>query len=47
MLPQRCCRKTTPSMEAHVTDHVWEIEEVVALLERREAGLPLVADPKS
>ena len=34
--------RVTPAMEAGVTDHVWEIEDVVALLERREAGLPLV-----
>ena len=34
--------RVTPVMEAGVTDHVWEIEDVVALLERREAGLPLV-----
>ena len=31
--------RVTSAMEAGVTDHVSEIEEVVALLERREAGL--------
>lgn len=34
--------RVTPAMEAGVTNHVWEIKEVVALLERREAGLSLV-----
>ena len=34
--------RVTPAMEAGVTDHLWEIEDVVALLERREAGLALV-----
>lgn len=30
--------RVTPAMEAGVTDHVWEIEEIVALLEEREAA---------
>lgn len=28
--------RCTPAMEAGLTDHVWELEELVALLERRE-----------
>ena len=38
--------RVTPAMEAGVTDHLWEVEDVVRLLERREAGLPLAADVK-
>jgi IS1 family transposase len=29
---------TTPAMAAHVADHVWKLEEVVALLEEKERG---------
>jgi len=29
--------KQTPAMAAGIADHVWSIEEVVGLLERREA----------
>ena len=29
--------RVTPAMEARVTDHVWEPEEVIALLEKRDA----------
>lgn len=28
--------RVTPAMEAGITDHVWEIEEIVALLETKE-----------
>jgi hypothetical protein len=28
--------RVTPAMEAGVSDHVWSIEEIVGLLERRE-----------
>ena len=28
----------TPAMAAGVADHVWEVEEIVALLDRREAN---------
>jgi len=27
--------RVTPAMEAGVTDHVWDIEEIVALLENK------------
>ncbi len=33
--------RVTPAMEAGVTDRLWDIEDIVRLLERREAGLPL------
>ncbi len=33
--------RITPAMEAGVTDRLWDIEDIVRLLERREAGLPL------
>ena len=33
--------RVTPVMEAGVTDRLWEIEDIVRLLEPREAGLPL------
>ncbi len=29
--------RVTPAMEARLTDHVWEIEELLALLDRRSA----------
>jgi len=29
--------RVTPAMEAEIADHVWTIEEVVALLERKVA----------
>jgi hypothetical protein len=28
--------RVTPAMEANVSDHVWEIEEIAALLDTRE-----------
>jgi len=28
--------RVTPAMEAGVSDHVWEIEEIVGLLEKKE-----------
>ena len=30
--------RVTPAMEAGAADHVWSIEEVVCLLEKREAA---------
>ena len=30
--------RKTPAMTAGVTDHVWKLEEVVGLLEEKEAG---------
>jgi hypothetical protein len=29
--------RVTPAMEARLTDHVWSLEELVALLDRRNA----------
>jgi hypothetical protein len=29
--------RVTPAMEARLTDHVWSLEELVALLDRRSA----------
>jgi len=28
--------RVTPAMEAGISDHVWEIEEIVALLSQKE-----------
>ena len=36
--------RVTPAMEAGITDHLSAIEDIVRLLERREAGLPLSDD---
>lgn len=30
--------RVTPAMEAGVADHVWSLDEIVGLLEAREAG---------
>jgi hypothetical protein len=30
--------RITPAMAARISDHVWEIEEIVALLDIKEAG---------
>ena len=27
---------TTPAMKARIADHIWSIEEIIGLLERRE-----------
>ena len=31
--------KTTPAVKAGIADHVWSIEEMVGLLEKREMGI--------
>ena len=33
----RQMRRVTPAMEARLTDHVWTLEELVSLLDRRNA----------
>lgn len=38
--------RVTPAMEAGLTDHVWGLEEVVALLEKREAATIAAMAPK-
>ncbi len=30
--------RVTPAMEAEVSDHVWSLDEIVGLLEAREAA---------
>ena len=37
--------RVTPAMEAGVTDHLWEIEDIVRLLEERERLAPTGTDP--
>jgi hypothetical protein len=31
--------KKTPAMAAGIADHVWSLEEVIGLLEKREMGI--------
>jgi hypothetical protein len=32
---QQLALRVTPAMEAGITDHVWKVEEIVALLEKK------------
>jgi IS1 family transposase len=37
--------KTTPAMAAGVTDHVWKIDEIIALLDKAERAVPMKRGP--
>lgn len=37
--------KTTPAMAAGVTDHVWKIDEIIALLDEAERAVPMKRGP--
>lgn len=37
--------RVTPAMAARVTDQLWEISDIVALIEAKEAEKPMVRGP--